>query len=300
VMKRITVLTLSAFLFLFSCKKEHSANPPAKEYKVSFNVSGFTQQIVGSIVKQQTNGLNTNAVTGLAASADFLYYRVYDFNTGGLIHQINQDSSMANFGGLTDYLPAGKYAIVFAASKPAVSVNNSSLTTAGMSIPTTEQKSWPDVFYLKDTVTVTGETLNQNVALKRVVGQLTIKLNDIFPASASKINVFITQELKSFSFFNSSGGQATTSIFNNTVPDAVKTKAGYKWSIFMMNNQQPFSVTITCYDSANKILAQSVIPGVAIQSNTQTILQGNLFGSGADLHIGINQPFDPNPINVQF
>ena len=304
-MKKTVFFSIMASLLLFSCKKEHK-NAPAPEqktYQVNFNVSGFTQQIVGSTGnKLQTNSLQTNSVTALGASSDFLYYRVYDSTTGAIVHQTVQDSSMANFGSVVDYLPAGKYIFVFVACKPNVTLNNYGMPNAGMTFGP-GLSSWSDTFYKSDTLTVSTGNINQNITLKRVVGQLTIKLNDIFPANASKINIFVSEELNAFSFATSNwatGGHTVQLNFNSIIADSLKVKSGYKRSIFMMNDFRPFTVTVTCYDSANKVLVQSVIPNVVVQWNTQTILTGNLFGSGAGFHVGLTLPWNPTPINIPF
>lgn len=300
--KRAIPYLMLPLLLLVSCKKEHSKNngTQTKTYKVSYNVSGFTQQILGSTKHQQINSLQTNSVSGLAASSDFLYYRLYDYTTGNMIHQVNQDSSMANFGSVDDYLPAGKYIAAFVSAKPGISVNTAALNNGAAIGLLASQTSWSDTFFQKDTLTVSGSDVNQNVSLQRIVGQLTIKLLDIFPAAANKVNVLVSQEANGFSLATASATGSTTLTFNDPVSDALKTAAGYKRSFFMMNNTAQFTVTLTCYDAGNKMLAQVVIPNVTIQRNTQTVLTGNLFASGAGFNIGLNLPFDPNQITVQF
>jgi len=293
---------LLPILLLCSCKKEHSKNngPEPRTYKISYNVSGFTQQIIGSAGHKQVNSLQTNSVTGLAASSDFLYYRLYDYTTGNMVHQVNQDSSMANFGSVDDYLPAGKYIAAFVAAKPGVAVNTAALSNGAAIGFLPSQTSWSDTFFQQDTLTVSGSDVNQNISLQRIVGQLTIKLLDIFPAAASKVTIFVSQESNGFSLATATATGTTTLTFNDPVPDALKTTAGYKRSFFMMNNTAQFTVTITCYDANNGILAQSAIPNVSISRNTQTILTGNLFATGASFNVGLNLPFDPNQITVQF
>lgn len=296
--KALPYLSL-CFLLFFSCKKQHTP-APEKKYKITYDLSGFSQQVIGSATKKTINNVHLNSTTWLAASANFLNYRVYDFNTGALIHQINQDSSMANFGNISDYLPAGKYVVAFVASKNALPVNSLPLNS-GAGITLSGLTSWPDVFYYKDTITVNAGDINASINLNRIVGQLTIKLLDVFPAEANKLTITVSGEYKTFSIATSSvTGDVTTLTYDDLIPSEFKTNAGYKRSNFMMNNAAPFTVTLTCYDAANKILAQTQIPDVSIQWNTQTILTGNLFASGAGFNVGLNLPFDPNEITVQF
>jgi hypothetical protein len=297
--KTLPYLLLSCILF-FSCKKEHEATL-AKKYKITYNLSGFTQQIISSANNRNLSSLHSKSfASGLAGSADFLYYRVYDFNTGAVIHQINQDSSMTNFGNLSDDLPAGKYVIAFVTSKHTVTVNSAALNNgAGISVPATS--TWPDTFYSLDTLTVNNTDATVNTNLHRIVGQLTLNFLDIFPAAAYKLNVIISQEYHSFSITGSSaaGGAPSLSLID-TIPATFKTTAGYKPGIFMINDTGPFTVTVICYDVSNRMLAQAVISNVSIQRNTQTVLTGSLFATGAGFNVGLNLPFDPSEINVSF
>jgi len=304
-MKRAILYLLLPVLFFYSCKKERSSttDPKQKTYKVSFDVSGFTQQVIGSTgSKTNVNSLKTDAVTGLAASSNFLYYRVYSASSGAIVDKINQDSSMANFGQIDDYLPAGTYVVVFLGSKNTITVNNNGLAAAAVDFPPTETQ-WPDTFFKKDTVTVSGGDVSQTVTMDRIVGQLTVKLTDALPANASTLFIGINEEYREF-VFNTSAGNGNTTVnnvaYNATIPPAAIGLTGFSHSMFIMNDARPITVTIICRDAGGTIIAQAVVPGVTIQHNTQTILSGALFGTNTGLGLSLNQPFDPSPINVQF
>ncbi|MGZ3766119.1 MAG: hypothetical protein ACXVB0_19610 [Mucilaginibacter sp.] len=296
-MKKI-ILFLAVGLLLFSCKKDHKNTPdPAnKTYAVNFNISGFTQQIVGSTSKLHVNSLQTNTVD-IASYFDYFDYVVYSGSTtSSIVHRTTIDLKKSGFSNnVSDNLPNGTYTIVFVAWKNG-GVNVYPVNAYINAAP------WTDTFFKKITITVSGGSINQDVSLDRILGQLSVQLKDIMPSNASSIAVTVNAETGRFFFTPQDPSETplgpSTSTF--AIPDSVKGKTGFKVSRFIQNDKQPFTTTIICYDASNKILAQTTVTNVSIQHNVQTLLTGYLFGANTGFNVVLNAGWDPTPINTQF
>ena len=75
-MKKIFQILLIAPIFLFACKKEHSASsvPSGKKYQVVFNVTNFAQQQgVFSNGRQLSRFRGNYALTDIGGYLDVLY-----------------------------------------------------------------------------------------------------------------------------------------------------------------------------------------------------------------------------------
>jgi len=83
------------------------------------------------------------------------------------------------------------------------------------------------------------------------------------------------------------------------IPSSAIGTTNYTASVYMLNTDTPFTVTIICYDANNVNIGQAIVPGVTLQKNTQTILTGKLFGTGTGLDLNIN-PVWGAPINSSF
>lgn len=301
-MKRTIPYLLLPLLFFFSCKKEHSAT--VKKYKVTYNLSGFTQKILGTVPgKKQINSLATNS-GGTPASIDILHYYVYDA-TQTRVNEIYQDSTYSNFGSITDNLPAGTYIVVFVGGKTGLNMGGDNFTltlpSANVIAYGANSDTWEDTFFYETTITVSGGDINQNVTMNRIVGELTFDITDKMPANASTITLSITKDYEFYSFKTQTPTLAIgpkTFIF--PLPAAALGASNYKHSILMLNTTTPFDATITCYDASNKPLGQATITGITLQANTQTILSGNLFGANTGFTTTLNHAWDPTPINYPF
>lgn len=296
-MRRALLCLVLPVLLFCSCKKEHSAstNPASKKYQVNFNVSGFTDEIMGSAGgRQQVNALRTDA-SGIAGSIDVLYYYAYN-SVGTQISHVYQDSTYSDFGNITDSLEAGTYTIVFAGGKPGMNINSAYIEGYGTTII-----PWKDTFFQESTLTVSGGNINQNINMNRIVAELSIDILDQIPATATKIVLTVSQDYEYYSFSTQTPNTAVsprTTTF--TLPSSVLGTSNYKNSIIMLNTITPFTVTIVCYDSKNDPLGQATISNVTLQPNTETILSGDLFGNSTGFTTTLNHTWDPGTINYPF
>ena len=301
--KKAILLFVAASGLLFSCKEDHSATNPAKKtYQVNFNVSGITEQIIGSTgKKQQINSLQTNVATGITASIGVLYYFIYD-SKGALVSQLTQDSTTANFGTISSNLTAGTYTIVFVGGKSALNmVLTDDLSTADIEGYPTGYVPWKDTFIDKFQLVVSTSSITQTVVLSRIVGELSINILDKLPANANSIALTVSNEFENYSFLDKAPyGTSAPYTATFTVPTSAIGTESFKRSLIMINTTLPFTATIVCYDANKKIIAQSIVTNVSLLVNTQTILTGYLFGADSGFNISLNQGWDPNTINFQF
>ena len=296
-MKKLLLLALSVSIFIFSCKKDNKTSAGTK-YKVQFNVSGFSQQIVGVASKnKQLNGFYADQAAPVTYAIDVLHYYAYD-SSGKLVSVINQDSTFSSFGIIDDSLQPGTYSIVIAGSKAGVNYNSGTLYTNGLiggyAVP------WEDTFFQEFSLTVGTQPINQNVTLKRIVGKLSVLITDKLPATASTLSINVSAEALDYYFSvqtPSSIGQFT---FTYNISASAIGTANYKQSAIMMNTILPFTAVISCADATGKILGQSTVTNVTVQQNTETVLSGALFNSNVGFGLTLNQVWDSAPITVKY
>ncbi len=315
-MKRFLYILTLVSVLLFSCKKDqrYKATPAQKKYDVKFNVSDLNQQII-DVAKgeQQLNSLKTT--NSLGEILDVLYYAVFKPD-GSLVTFIMQKSSQANFGTVTDQLPAGTYEIDFVGGKsglvvgpflmgsPSASYKYHSFSyTNNISQGSGGVLGWNDLFFKQLNLTVPAGNLSQDVTLNRVTAKLTIKLLDTLPADAQHIDVKLSTEYPEFTFDKSNlkqygNGQPVTYSF--TTPSSFAGTTNYIMSMLVMNTVTPVTVTIDAYNSAGTRIGEAVVNNILLQNNTQTILSGKLFGSSNGVNTGLNTAWDGNFITVNF
>jgi len=273
--KAVFLLAMMAMIF-FSCKKDHSKPTPAgKKYPVTFNVTNFTSKQSNFAVK---HGANSLADTVNASGAiDILYYAVYSGGMG--VHGVvtKQDSSMANFGMITDSLPPGQYQVVFIGGKKEVTEVYSGRTAADrFSYP---DNRWQDTFWDEFSITIGNSGISQNVTLKRIVGKLELDITDNIPANADSLVFAVDTEATTllndgaFPFPPPSG----TVTYSEKIPAGAIGHANFRMDRIIGNTFNPFTVTITCKDASNAIIATATVNSVSVHANEKTILSGNLF-----------------------
>ena len=295
-MKKALLLALLVAVVLISCKKDNK-NSPGTKYKVQFNVSGFSQQIVGVASKnKQINGFYADQAAPVTFAIDVLHYYAYD-SSGKLVSVINQDSTFSSFGIIDDSLQPGTYSIVIAGSKAGVNYNSGTLYTngyiGGYSGP------WEDTFFQEFSLTVGTQPINQNVTLKRIVGKLSVLITDKLPATASTLSINVTDAFNYYFSVQtpSNLGQYTATY---TIPASAISIANYKQSVIMLNTISPFTAVISCADATGKMLGQSTVTNVTVQQNTETVLSGALFGSNVGFGLTLNQVWNSAPFTVKY
>jgi hypothetical protein len=309
--KTLLFMTMASF-FLFSCKREKSndTKPSPKTYKVTFNVSDFTQTILNSVSgKQQVNSLKVDSATNnIAAYTSVLDLCIFD-SQGNLVRKLQQAAGAANYGVVADSLAAGTYTVVVDAGQSLLKLSvgevstglplHPGLTTGILyyrsSVPggrPANEGPWFDTFYKKFQLTVVDSPINQNVILDRIVGKLEVDFNDVIPQSAARVDMLVRKE--NFEFGINNGLPQTvntdTVTFHFPIPASAKGTSNYKISQIILNTGVPFNVTLTAYDNTNKVIALHSVQNVSCQVNKRTILTGNFSNTSPDnsLNVSLN------------
>jgi len=306
-MKNIFTGLVLFCIVLASCKKDNKklTSPSNKLVKVTFGVADFSEQHVGFATNSLkiTNALIRNDATPIVYVPavqqplyNEIFYLVYDSN-GKYVHQINQYQGNPGFGTINDQLSPGKYSIFIiggqtygsgSSIKKELKLFNSLgyipsqqffyyLPYNGSTTPLN------DTFYKSISLDLTDEGTNQNIVLNRIVGQLNIVIQDAIPAGITKIHINATPSSSIFMLSTGlavAGTAADPEPYDADFPIASNLigTTNYGMSNILGTPTIPTAVTITAMDSSGNIIAQKTISNVMIKANTQTILQGNLFG----------------------
>jgi hypothetical protein len=320
--KQLPFFALFAVCLFFSCKREkaNETKPSSRTYKVTFNVSDFTQTILNTTSKKkEINSLKVDSATNnIAAYTAVLDLSIFDAQ-GNLVRKLQQAAGAANYGIVADSLAAGTYTVVIDAGQSLLKLSAGEVSTSlplhpdlttgilyyrspvSVGRPANEGP-WFDTFYKKFQLTVTNAPINQNVILDRIVSKLEVDFNDAIPLNAARVDVFVRKE--SFEFGINNGLPQTvntdTITFHYPIPASAKGTSNYSVSQIMLNTGTPFSVILTAYDSANKIIAIHSVDNVTCQANKRTILTGNFSSTSPDnsLKVSLNSSWGaPTTVN---
>ena len=306
-MKKAILFLFVAVMFFCSCKKDQKKGPvtPSKTYKVNFNVSAFTQEIIGSTKNQlQTEGLKSNSTIGIQNYLTELYYVVTEKNDYNQtpVHMLKQDSTASNFGTISDNLPAGDYTIMIAAGKKDLLFSTTHSGDIGPHWDINYQpfrSPWKDTFFDKFDITVSG-AINQSVTLNRIVGQLEVNILDAIPANASSFGVTVNDENFTYIVYPSEiFRDLSTLTIKTAIPPALIGTTNYKKDIIINNTGTPFTVTIVCYDASNVPIGTAIVNNVTCEKNRKTILSGKLFGTNNTFNVNLS-PWNPTPVTTPF
>jgi len=278
-MKKLLLIAVLASVAILSCKKDHSpASQPVKKYKVTFNVTNFTQSQKAFAVRHNAAGLaSTDTLTALNTYFDVLYYiKTWDLHQGSLVMQ---DSTMSNMGIITDSIPAGVYNITFIAGKKGLAAGLSFGYGGG---------PWQDTFWDHFTLTVKDgdPKITQNVTLNRVVGKLEVKLLDNIPADADSLFITLHDEPAEKSAIDANEETVTDRDITFPVAIPASAKGHPNFTVDRItgypNNYPTYGgvVTIACKDANGHLIATTTTGYVPFFMNQKTILSGNLFSSG--------------------
>jgi hypothetical protein len=276
-MKKTVLLLTFVTIFVFSCRREHSTStaPRGKKYPVTLHIANFLSHRTNFAIKHGANYL-VDTVGTSASGVDLLYYLVYD-EFGKTVHTypIVQDSTMANFGTITDTLSAGSYEFAFAAGKKDLQiVNYQEIALADI---TYRGPQWQDTFSGGFMATVGSSGITQDVVLTRVVGKLEIDLTDAIPANADSLKINVNPV--SFSVALSGGapdGPFYAENYSQKIP--VSAIGTTNFTIDRLVAPGAATVTIMCTDAGNNVVGSATVNNVVVGPNEKTILSGNLFG----------------------
>jgi len=338
-MRKYILSTILVAMILSACKKDATIKVSQKTKAVTFNV-GFEQatgvfQVAQKSGKLAINSVSTNAVDSvLKANADVLYAVVYQ-SDGTRFANVTQLSTDTAFGKIKFNLPAGTYTVAFAAGKSGLSFSGSSSSKVSTEVlvyatpipgrPGFYDNHFQDTFFDKITLTVGSNGFSQSVSLHRIVSQIIVNIEDAIPQNVKFIGLtasdnFYNNSVSSIPDFRvgtetTEGNDGLFVVFAPSVTPGVKNT---KFS-FLVLNARPFNIRLLAVNTLqpgnasnnnlNTYLGDAVadvtIPGVAVQTNHQTIVTGKIFGglgttNSGNFTITVDPTWDPTPNTIPF
>ncbi len=297
-MKKLLLAIPIALLFIGCSRSEMQDLAPEKavvKHPVTFKVNDF------AITDRVTlaNGKTTQATNEPVANvAKKILYRIYTHV--GVVSEIDQDRSDADFGIIKDELPTGQYkALIIASNAPTIfAAKASSYDYFTATWGVTDQ--WEDTFANTFDLTVGTTAMSQNITLAREVGALEVNIEDAIPANVAKINITYLQDERARSIYGFGFNPAGTTRSFTIDQSEVGTK-GKKLLMYIGNYRMatPY-VELKAYDSGDKLIAQKSIPNIKVERNQKTILTGKLFITTATSSLTANTDWLTTDETVNF
>jgi len=324
-------------VLLAACKKDNeqskTTEPPVVKYPVSFNLSNFSQ-IISPIASAEKNR-QTFALTptdSLKLATTNLTYVVFD-SDGNQVNRLSQLASVpANtyklissgpklistngvYGQITDSLAVGAYTVVLIGSTKQISLNtpDDSKSAAGanqfypvMPLQTSaiyfQSNDKPgDLFYYKGTINVTaGNNTAKKATLNRIVGQLTLNIEDPIPPSAASMELTVVDNTGYKISSNSPNGALISHIYGTSFTASDKGKSNFSYPLYVINTATPFAIQIRIYDAQDNVLLSKTINSISVKANQKTTLTGKLFGASSNLSTGVSSDWGLAGTTIKF
>jgi hypothetical protein len=303
-----TIPALLLACVLFACKKgtnsDDSAPSSDAKVPVKFSVENF-------LVSQQDMSENGRVETDTSLSGFFrLSYLAFASN-GNKATYYYMDSTVNNFGVISDSLAPGTYTIAIGAHKrlglrdtyvdAGFSSTQNKLSTAQFY----SLLGWNtgDFFYKKLQVTVSayGNPGIIDVSLNRIIGNLKIELKDVLPASDP--NEAVTVEIFGVPQSYMINADTTDNLYPYFIPINRTSRTTWEYNIFGSN--KPITVKIGWKDKITGAAQSKTFSNVQVNANKKTMISGYLYGvpqnvGGGDLYIRTNKDWSTDSTFINF
>ena len=288
------------FLALFACAACTTDNDtpvtPDESVQVTFNVSSLDVDV------QPMHARTRAAVAAGESSLTEIRYWIYNLATNKVQVTGTQTaaSSGDDFGKVTIKLPVGTYKVMFWG----LNGKNSTGYVGSPDMTYSGNDSWfwnlydKDTFYWQDLNTeITNATKTKEIELSRVNGALVFDFEDseISP-EIGRIEVKHYFYKKYYFESQSIGGNS------NETKNLNFTESGIEENTFYTLPYSDIDLSITLYDTGNRVIGTTKVPGVGIIKNRRTIIRGNLMDvfAGRELSVSVNEDWGTdNVITLQ-
>ncbi|TWF40682.1 hypothetical protein FHW36_104365 [Chitinophaga polysaccharea] len=303
-MKKHYLPLLAVLLAVFACQKPASDPSPAKpgsseKFAVNFKVSGFSQVIAGNA---------RSADTSVLQNAQKLIYVAFDANTDQMVSQQIKIASDSTFGEFRDSLPTGRYVVTVTAIK-----DTTCAAPVTDPLGVTIFKQGADIFYKRAIVSLTS-SVDQNMALDRVVSKMVYQFKGRIPFNAKKVSIrpylaeapsTLSSLLDFYTGTNKRNQHYNYYAYEYPIPDSLIGKEGLTISTYMINPAGTMSADFSVHisDATNKYIGGADIYKVLLKTNQTTLLTGYLFDSipaGGGVQVKVNPNWGRDTIKVEF
>jgi len=281
-MKKLFLCAAIAVCMLACKSKDEPEN--LQKQQVTFKVTAFEQSTepMGSPRKApQATILDDEGGTALT---DLF---VFD-GTTQLAHQTNNDE---NFGTVTLVLTHGNHNLSFICTRSTgISVENGVMTFSGIR-PT---------FGKLLALNVSSSTPAQNLELDRITGQLSITINDEFPASANQIEFVMENKYSQInvaSLLGVNGEEWSQKVSCTAKVGQSGVQYNFNTICPSLTEEYTSDLTINIYNAQNAVIYSVTIEDVRFAANTKTLLSGNLFTTPS-ASVSVNHTWNTNIVGT--
>ena len=320
--KLILNAVILSVTLLFACNKDHANVQPQSagktKYKISFNLNGFTQQIIGKASKPGKAKILSllSDTASVRAMFDSIGYVLMD-SQGNLVHSKIYNAKTYTNSTISDSVLPGNYKVALFAGHNGIQILNGNplFLWYGTTLPQNYGNFVPfkDTFEQTIPITVTNANINQSVTLNRIVGDIEVVITDNVPANAYSFTMQFSYDVFYYNLYTATPFDWNVAYPNNPVgpgpsttiiPNSSKGKPNFTIDYATLNNSVPFSFTLDCVDSSGQLLAHHAFDTTTIQANVKKIYSGDLFrtplipGSGSSTTV--NPVWNPITTNISF
>ena len=270
-------------LSLLACSNK---NEPDQSKLIIFKVSAFeqSQEPMNSPRKAPQSTILDDE--GGVALTD-LY--IFDGSTQ-VAHQVYDDDHDA-FGTVTLELSHGNHNLSFICTRSTgISVENGVMTFSGIR-PT---------FGKLLALNVSSSTPAQNLELDRITGQLSITINDEFPASANQIEFVMENKYSQInvaSLLGVNGEEWSQKVSCTAKVGQSGVQYNFNTICPSLTEEYTSDLTINIYNAQNAVIYSVTIEDVRFAANTKTLLSGNLFTTPS-ASVSVNHTWNTNIVGT--
>lgn len=296
-----TLLMMAAGAGFGSCAQSdgvlntNDSQQTAVKAKAHVKLSIFPTLSVSSSTMQSRKASSSSILTRAALTAEGkaltdLFIFDYDKETGTLLHVLHQTSDAQDFAEPDLTLDYGEHTLKVIATRstsPTMldaggadwAVSDNVLTAVGESLPAvlTSAKT-SDTFGAVQDITVGTGKQSASIALNRIVAQLVVAPNDVYPDDAGDITTSL-DEYKSFAWQTF---DVTEAVKNQRVYDASVNAGKQNRSIayYVLVPAQGYTSDVSFVvgrRGSDKPYAEILVPGVKLERNKITTISGGFY-----------------------
>ena len=212
---------------------------------------------------------------------------VFD-GTTQLAHQTNDQQ---DFGTVTLNLSHGAHSLSFIATR-----STGITVDEGVMAFTSIRPTFGKLLALN----VTASTPAQDLTLDRITGQLSITINDAFPAAANQIEFIMAtkySQINVASLLGVNGDEWSQKVSCTSKVGLTNQQYVFNTICPSLTQEYTSDFTINIYNSSNAVIYTVTIDDVRFAANTKTLLSGNLF-TAPSASVSVNHSWNTNIVGT--
>lgn len=230
--------------------------------------------------------LNGGTRAGLSANGRPLTELwVFDYQGGQLVQKMHKVVDDGNFGDVALTMSYGQHAVYFVASRGQGAAVDEAAHTINWS-------KVSDTFRGVCELTVSRETDEQVVALKRCVTELVVEVTDALPATVKTLQVIPKNWYYGLDYLSGQpAGLATGKAIDiGLLSSSSPASGGLSIGVYGLSASDEWQtdVEVAALDEGGAAVSSVTLPGVAFARNRRTVETGRLFSGSAGFKVNID------------